>query len=379
MPAQSRCPRPPHLLLFATLLSCRATAVAPIQAPAGEIWLTPTQVEQAQLHTLVVTEQEVSQEVVCAGRVAFNDLNVSHVYSPVSGRIVAIHAEPGQRVRRGQPLATLESPDLGLAAADLEKAQADLDAAERDYARKQSLARDQAGSQREVESALEMLTRSQAEHRRAKLRTDMLVPTGSTRRGQNFTLRALIDGEVISRQVNPGMEVQGQYGGGAPVELFTIGALDSVWVVADVFEIDLGRIAVGQKAAISVITYPHETFTGSVNWISSALDPTTRTAKLRCSLSNADHRLKPEMYATVAVQVPGRRVLAVPRAAICRLGGKTMVFVEGNQGEQGERRFERRPVAVDADSSGDLVPVRSGLLAGETVVSAGALLLSGLL
>ena len=366
-------------LVLLAALACQAPTTETKKPPAGEIWLTSEQVSEAQLVVAATGEMLVRQDIICAGRVAFDDLRVSHVFSPVNGRISAIHASPGQKVRRGQPLATLESPDLGVATAELDKAQADLLAAERDHRRKLRLVEDQAGSQREVEMAQENLSRTQAEFRRAQQHTRILVPEAESVSGQSFTLRALIDGEVVARQVHPGMEVQGQYGGGTPVELFTLGSLDHVWIVADVFEIDLGRIAVGQDANISVITYPNETFRGKVEWVSSALDATTRTAKLRCRLDNADHRLKPEMYATVAVQVPGRQVLALPRSAICRLGGKTVVFVEAGRSPTGERRFERRPISVDAEAGGDVVPVLAGLTAGEQVVVGGALLLSELL
>ena len=90
------------------------------------------------------------------------------------------------------------------------------------------------------------------------------------------------------RNINPGIEVQGQYSGGATQELFTIGEIDKVWVLADLYEMDLARVQVGAPAAVTVVAYPDKVFEGKVDWVSGMLDPTTRTAKVRCTFDNPD-------------------------------------------------------------------------------------------
>jgi cobalt-zinc-cadmium efflux system membrane fusion protein len=105
---------------------------------------------------------------------------------------------------------------------------------------------------------------------------------------------------VIARSVNPGAEIQGQYGGGTALELFTVGELDSVWLLADVFEMDLGRVQKGAPVSIKVVAYPDRTFSGQVDYITGTLDPATRTARVRCAVPNPARELKPEMYATVS-------------------------------------------------------------------------------
>ena len=116
---------------------------------------------------------------------------------------------------------------------------------------------------------------------------------------------------------------------------------------------------------------------GIVNWVSGSLDPVTRTVKIRCNVPNPQRLLKPEMFAKVLLEAPGRTVLAVPRSALVRIGDLVYVLVDLGPLPDGGRHFERRPVQADEHQSGDLVPVLGGLKAGEPVVVKGALQLSG--
>jgi len=146
-----------------------------------------------------------------------------------------------------------------------------------------------------------------------------------------------------------------------------------------VFEMDLARVKKGATVTIRVVAYPDQVFSGIVDWISDLLDPTTRTARVRCDVENPKRQLKPEMYATVTVGVPGRETLAVPLTAILRISDQTVVFVEQGQTPDGRRRFVRRVVGAGDDEGTSMVPVASGLRAGERVVTSGAILLSGML
>jgi cobalt-zinc-cadmium efflux system membrane fusion protein len=357
----------------------RTSSAATRQPPAGEAWLTPQQVKNANLIVAPVTDEDVGGAVVTSGKVTFDDLRVAHVFSPVTGRVVRIDAEPGRRVKKGASLAVIESPDVGSAFSDLAKAHADLEAAERDYERQKDLYDAHAASQKDYETALNNFQKGKAELSRAQKKASLLSKGGVDSVTQQYTLRAPIDGEVVARNISPGMEVAGQYAQGNAVELFTIGELDRVWVLADVFEMDLGRIKTGAHVSVRVVAYPNRLFEGKVDWVSGQLDPNTRTAKVRCAIDNPDRALKPEMYATVAVSVAERKALAIPRAAMLRLGDQTVVFVETGTAPNGLIRFERRPVAVDEDEGGDFMPVTHGLDRGERIVTSGAILLAGLL
>ena len=373
------------VLALVTALGCggchRAnSSTAQPQAPSGEAWLSEQQVKNANLAVAPVIDQDVGGAVVTSGKVTFDDLRVSHVFSPVTGRVVRIEAQPGQRVKKGATLAVIESPDVGSAFSDLAKAHADLEAAERDYKRQKELFDAHAASQKDYETALDNYQKSKAELSRAQKKASLLSRGGGADSvTQEYTMRAPIDGEVIMRAISPGMEVQGQYSQGSAIELFTIGELDHVWVLADVFEMDLGRIKKGARVTVRVVTYASRIFEGVVDYVSGQLDPNTRTAKVRCTILNADRDLKPEMYATVSISVAERKAMAIPRSAMLRLGDQTVVFVQTGTAPNGLIRFERRPVAVDEDEGGDYLPVTHGLERGEKIVTNGAILLAGMI
>jgi cobalt-zinc-cadmium efflux system membrane fusion protein len=349
------------------------------EPPLTEIWLWQDQVNAAKLVIEPLAPQPVGGLVVTSGRVTFDDLKVSHVISPVTGRVIHIEAQPGQRVKKGDTLAVIESPDVGSAFSDLQKAHADFTSAEKDFRRQKELFDVHAGSQRDLEAAQGSFSKSKAELERAKKKAQLLSNGRAGLGSQSYTLRAPIAGEVIARNVNPGTEVQGQYSGGSVVELFTIGELDTVWVMADVFEMDLGRVKQGTECMVKVVAYPNRLFKGIADWVSDTLDPVTRTAKVRCKLPNDDRDLKPEMYATAALSVDQQRSLALPRSAILHLGDQTMVFVDLGKSSDGRLRLERRPVSVNEELGGDYLPVIRGIAAGERVVTLGAVLLSGML
>lgn len=378
-----------QLRVLVLSLSCLLCACLRGEAPnreaahslaPGEVELSRTQAESARLSVATVGLGEVNNRVTASGRISFDALRVAHVFSPVNGRVTQISAELGARVRKGDALAVIDSPDLGLTFADVDKARADTIAAQHEWQRQRELLAAHASAEREMETAQDNYHKALAEQQRAEQKARLLVGGAARERStagvtQTYVLRAAIDGEVVARNVNPGTEVQGQYSGGAAVELFTLGELDRVWALADVFEMDVGRIQVGSQAQVKVVSYPDRVFDGHIDWISGTIDPAAHTAKVRCTLDNSDHLLKPDMYATVTLAAIGPRRLVVPRTAVLRLGEQSVVFLlTGEAG--GTLRYQRRPVMVDDEFAGELVPVLHGLKPGEKVVSSGAILLS---
>jgi len=361
--------------------ACKSAPASPkaAEAPNGEVWLTDQQVVDAHLTIEAVAAHAVGNDVVTSGKVTFDDLRVAHVFSPVTGRVSRILADPGARVKKGSPLCAIQSPDVGNAFADLDKAEADLIAAQHEFQRQKELYEAHAGSQKDFESAQDSHGKAKAEMERSRQKARLFRGGGADAVTQEFMLRAPIEGEVIARNVNPGAEVLGQYSGGTAVELFTIGELDRVWVIADVFEMDLGRVKKGAAVTIKVVAYPDKIFSGVVDWMSDLLDPTSRTAKVRCAIANPGRDLKPEMYATVGIAVAGQSALAVLHTAVLRIADQTVVFVEEGTTPDGRKRFVRRIVAIADEEGGDLVPVLHGLSAGERVVTSGGILLSGML
>ncbi len=366
---------------FAALLlaaSCGGTSRGdPADPPAGEAWIPEKQGAEAGITVERVTEQEVGGTLTLPGRLTFDDQRVAHVFSPVSGRVVRMVAALGQRVRKGDPLAVLESPDLGSAASDLAKAKADFEAARRDEKRMKVLFDANAAAARDFEAAEARLRQAKAELERAQGKARLLAADSDGRVTQEFVLRSPIEGDVIARMANPGMEVQGQYSVGTAVELFTVGASDRLWALADVYEADLPRVRTGAPVIVRVVAWPDRAFEGHVDWISGALDPLSRTTKVRCVLENRDGSLKPEMYASVTLRVPGRKALAVPRTALFRMGDATVVFVKTGRTPDGAASFALRPVRTDDEGGSGPVPVLGGLSAGEEIVTSGTVLVAG--
>ncbi|MHB8419980.1 MAG: efflux RND transporter periplasmic adaptor subunit [Myxococcales bacterium] len=348
---------------------------APV-APKGEVWLSTDQVARAQIHIETAARKPVAETLVTGGKVAFDDLLVSHVFSPVSGRVTKIEAQLGEKVVKNQPLALIDSPDLGSAYSDVVKANADMVAAEHDVKRQRDLALAHAASEAVVEQSEDNYRKAEAEMERAKLKIKLLHASKEDIVSQQFLLRAPIDGEVIARNLNPGTEIQGMLSSANIAnELFTIGDLSRVWMLADVYEIDIGKVHAGDPVAISSIAYPGEVFPGQVDYVSDVLDPQTRTAKLRVTVENPGKKLKPEMYVTAIVTLGSQPAISLPRAAVLRLGDESVVFVQTGKTETGLLRFRPQPVKTGKEGDG-WIEVTHGLDAGESVVTQGGILLS---
>jgi cobalt-zinc-cadmium efflux system membrane fusion protein len=366
------------VLHVGALASCRSSQAAPEaaipQPPPGEAWLTPAQVKEAKIRVEPVGEQIVDDSILTSGTITLDDQRTGHVFSPVTGRVVKIMAQLGQHVSKGEALAIIESPDIGNAVSDVHKAEADFIAAEHDLRRKKDLYAQRAASAADVEISQDNWGKGKAEFERARQK-QYLFRTGNVNAvTQTYTLSSPIEGEVLLRNINPGIEVQGQYSGGANQELFTIGEIETVWAIGDIYEVDLARVHVHAPAEVTVLAYPGRVFEGMVDWVSGSLDPNTRTAKVRCTFDNSDKLLRPLMYSTVRITVEQRKALAIPRSAVVRLGEYKVVFLQVGESE-GRVRFERVPIDVD-DTAGPWLEVKHGVEAGQRIVVDGSASLS---
>ena len=150
-------------------------------------------------------------------------------------------------------------------------------------------------------------------------------------------------------------------------DVFVLADTSVVWVLAGIYEKDLGQVEVGWPCRVKVPAYPEEVFTGKIAYLSDVLDPTSRTGKMRCVLTNPDGRLKLEMFATVEIPLPLKHpAVLLPEAAVQRVDQQTLVFVA-----QDDSHFEAREVEL-GERFGDSFEVRRGLRAGEKVVTQGA-------
>jgi len=343
-----------------------------------EVALTSAQSASGTVSTAAAEERDLPEFVTVGGRLTFEDRRVTHVFSPVNGRIERVLAAPGQRVHQGDPLAVLQSQDLGSAFSDELKAKADVIAAEHEVRRQRELIEAQATSKRDLEAAEDNERRARAELERASQKARLLRSRGVDEVTQEFVLRSPLEGEVLARNANPGVQVQGQYSaGGNVLELFTIGRIEELYLMAEVYEVDLPSVRRGAEVILTVSAYPGQTFRGRVDWISDVLDPVLRTAKVRCALQNRERLLRPEMYGTVSIAAPGRHAVAVPREALLRLGDETDVFVLEPPQKDGTVAFKRRAVIANEQVPGEWVAVLAGVNAGETVAARGSIFLVG--
>jgi cobalt-zinc-cadmium efflux system membrane fusion protein len=350
------------------------------QQPNDEAWLTAEQFNSAGIKVAVLSEQDFDESVIVGGRIAFSDNRVSHVFSPVTGRVTKVMGQPGQRMKKGDPLALILSPDVGSVVSDLAKAQADLTAAQHEYRRQKELYEAHASAQRDYEAAEDNFQKAQAELERAQEKSRLFRTSDVDVHTQEYLLRSPIDGLVVARNVNPGLEIQGQYSGASnPVELFTVGELDELWLLGDVYETDLPSIRPGARVKVSLADYPGTVFEGKVDWVADVMDPAMRTVKVRCTLQNPERILRPEMYEAVAISAPRKHGLAVPREAVLRVGDEQYVFVAQGANPQGKLIFRQRRVTVNGETTGSLLPVVSGLKAGESVAVDNSIFLLGLL
>jgi membrane fusion protein, heavy metal efflux system len=364
-------------VLLPVLSGCHRSEPEEKTSPPGETWLTEAQIRGARLAIEPAGTRTLALHLVTAGRVVFDEGRVAHVFSPVSGRVTRVLGAFGQRAGKNDPLAVIESPDLGSAWSDLIKARADVVAADHELERQKNLFEHHAAAERDYEAAQDNAAKARAEVERARLRLRMLHASESGSATQEFLLRSPIAGEIVNRTATPGLEVQGMLSSANVVaELFTVGDIDRVWVWGDLYERDLGKVRRGQKVAISSVAYPGVVIAGTVDFVGDTLDRETHTAKMRCSVPNSDRVLKPEMYVTLSVEFERRETLALPRTAVVRSGDRQVVYAEDGKTEDGRRRFRELPVELGEADDG-WVSVRSGLALGDRVVISGSILLSG--
>jgi RND family efflux transporter MFP subunit len=356
-----------------------ATGTAP---RPGELVITlpPEQIENAKFETAVVTAVSGSETrgsgLRTAGMVQSNAYKETAVFPVVTGIVRQVNAEIGDRVTRGQLLATVFSSELSEAQAAYLSMQAEAERHHLHYQRTAELVELGAASREELEQAtaeskaelarltsmreklkLLGLSSKQIEELKAADQIKSLVP-----------VEAPLSGTILARGVNPGEVLTGAK------ELFRIGDLSSVWIVGQVFEKDFASVRVGIAALITTPSYPDRRFTGRVSFIDPRVDPQTRTAQVRIEVNNPGGMLRLGMFVDVTFGEGSPQgsaaALAVPTAAVQTIGQKRVVYLAADKAGS----FVQRDVVIGAERDG-LTSVLSGLGSGERVVTEGSFLL----
>lgn len=315
----------------------------------------------AGLRTTVMQWQDVAERITVTATIQPNQNRIAHVAPLIPGRLTRVEANLGDRVRRGQVLAVVNSVEAGQARAAYQQAQSEAALAQANFARAERLYRQQIVAQKDYLRARAELQQAQANLRAARERLHTYgVAITADGEPSLIPVPAPIAGIVTEKKA-----VIGELAG-PDQPLFTVADLSTVWIESDIFEKDLGKLRTGLPADVSVAAYPGERFVGQVTYISPVMDPQTRTVKARVEVSNPDGRLKPNMFATAAIETPARKqVLQVPDDAVVLLQGQPTVFVAKADG------FEPRAVQTGEQASGQTV-ILSGLKLGERVVVSGA-------
>lgn len=330
----------------------------------------------SRVETGIVDYSGSQQDLALSGKMAYGEDRYSKISSPLQGRVVEVRAHLGDRVKAGAILLVVDSPDIAQAYSEFVKEDSDLQYATRSHELAKDLYANKALPLKDLKQAENELVKARAEFRRAKERLlslripaeEVNKPLDKQQITSRFEMKSPLTGIVVERMVTPGQSV----GGDANQVLFTVADLDMLQVVADVYERDLALVKEGQFAKVKVEAYPDIDFPATVASIGDVVDPASRTIKLRAWVNNPDHRLKPEMFARLHIQVgDSTRILVVPKESVLESDGKQFVFVveEAN-------RYIKREVKV-ANFTPDQMRVLDGLTPGQRIVTKGAVLIKG--
>ena len=322
------------------------------------------------------------------GTVAPDQTRIAHIRPLARGVVEEVFARLGDRVKEGDSLISYDNIELGMAIgeylsarADLRSSQTDLEVKETILARSREMLEVGAVARtthdireaefRDAEAQVNSARAREAKfeeqlHRFGRTDEDLLKlgqgdEEGYHRTASHSVLRAPSSGIVTAYDVAVGETVD------PSSELLTLTDISTVWVLADVYEENLGAVRMGKEVSIRVASYPGEVFRGRITYISDLVEPKTRTAQVRCVVSNPTSRLKLDMFATVEIPTEQTAdLLAIPTVAIQRIDDRPVVFVK-----RSETDFEQREV-VPGTEAGGWIEIRRGLKPGESVITTGS-------
>ena len=333
---------------------------------------TVPQDHMAHIQVVTVEKSKLPRVLHLTGTVAYNAFKTTPVFSAVGGPVQDILAEPGQSVRSGQTLLTVNSPDYSAARSAYLKAASAFLLADKNYQRSKDLLEHKAIAERDMQQAESDRAQAQADLQSSEVALEALgisdpeslVKSSAKTIGQ-VPVIAPVGGEIVERLVGPGQLLQA-----GTTQCFTISDMSSVWVLVNVYQNDLAYVRSGDRVEITTDAYP-SVFHGKISYVADALDPNTRTLQARIVTENPGKKLKKDMYVTANVQAGAlSNALTVPDASILRDSeNQPFAYVQtaGNQ-------FARRLVKV-GDSQNGRVWVQDGLKEGERVVGDGSLFL----
>ncbi len=319
---------------------------------ASAVNLSPDALRAAGVATAPVLRGDLVHETRAVGTVAADETRLVHVAARVGGRVERLYANyTGEAVRRGAPLYDLYSPELV--------------ATQREYLLALENRERLAGAGGDAAASAESLLGATRD--RLRLWGVGAAAVRALQRSKKadlaLTFTSPISGTVLQKSVVAGQYVQ------EGTDLYLLADFSNVWLVAQVYEADLGTLRVGLAATVQVNTYPGRPFAGRIAFIEPVIDRETRTGRVRIELSNPRGELKPGMFGNAILRVPLGHTLSVLKSAVIDTGTRQIVYVETAPGS-----FTPREVKVGS-TAGDRVQIREGLSERENVVAAASFLL----
>lgn len=357
-------------------VASRAGADSSAGAVPAAVKLSAAQVAHGGIGWAPVSAADLTGVVELPGQLVPNEDRTARIGAPAQGRIVAVHVQPGDRVGRGQPLVTLQSPEASAARADYDKAVAALASARAaaTYARTareraERLLALKAASRQEAERAVAddeaaraLLRQAAAEVARARSAAAQL---GDASAAGTMVLRSPVDGIVLSRDAVPGTVAS------AGTLLVVVADTRTLWLDIAAPDSVASGVHRGTPLRFRVPAFPGDTFAARVQSVGGALDTATRTVPVRATVANPRGRLRPAMFATIWIEVGERRAgVLVPDDAVQLLGRRPVVFIARPAG-RGGAVVEWRTVRTGA-TSGGRTPILAGAEPGDLVVQTGA-------
>lgn len=338
-------------------------------ASKAELFTLPAD-QMAHIQVYTVTPSPLEHTLRLSGAVAYNSFLTTPVITQVGGPVTRIVAMPGQHVRAGEPLLYVTSPDYSMTRSAYLKARDAFALADRSFKRSQDLYEHKVIAEADLEQAESVRTQAEADLQASEQAIRVLGFTNpesvvTAPPTAELPLLAPLAGEVVERLCSPGQLLQA---GGT--QCFTLSDMSRVWVLVNIYQNDAAAVHVGQDVTIENEAYPGEVH-GKIQYISPALDPTSRTLQARIEASNPGERLKKDMYVTALVRagvIPN--ALTVPDAALLRdTENMPYVYIQTGNGQ-----FARRTVTL-GDSQGGKTQILTGLQAGDKIVGDGSLFL----
>ena len=352
--------------------SSSAAPALPSGAPLPDVVvsLSPDAVARAGITVATVGTGRATSSLRLPGVVEPNAYRQVVVTPLVGGRVTRVLVELGERVRRGQTMAQVFSPELAEAFTRYTSVRADLEAHEQELARTVKLVEIGAASRQELERLHAEHSARLADVRSTRSRLEWLGVSasaldkpGGPEVSASADVSAPIDGVVTERQANVGLNVD------PASKLFTVVDLTTMWVVAELYEKDFSRVRVGSPATVTTAAYPDLALQGRVSYIDPQVSAQTRAAKLRVEVQNPGSQLRLGMYTDVRVTgVGGGAALMIPRSSVQTVGDRQVVYLAD---PRKPGTFTEREVRLGPPTGRD-VEVLSGVRAGDSIVTEGS-------